>query len=86
MGTVNAIHVSLFSGNFATVYKGRNLVTNLEVAVKKIVKSKVENKRRLKSEVTILAAMQDHPKIVSMYAVFDTDKYLYLVLELCVFQ
>jgi len=72
----------LGSGNFATVYKGRNLVTNLEVAVKKIVKSKVENKRRLKSEVTILAAMHHHPKIVSMYAVFDTDKYLYLVLEL----
>jgi len=69
-------------GYFAVVRKGKNLNTGHEVAVKCIKKKKVEDKKKLQSEVSILASLQEHPNIVTLYGVYDSEKHLYLVLEL----
>ena len=50
--------------------------------MKTIKKAKVGRLETLKREIEILKTM-DHPNIIRLIDVFEDDKYLHLVTELC---
>jgi calcium-dependent protein kinase len=74
----------LGQGAFGKVKKCVNLKTKIVHAVKIMEKSKMDKgeKVRLSYEIDILKNL-DHPNIVKLYEVFEDDKYMYLVTELC---
>ena len=69
-------------GNFAKVKLARHRLTDQEVAVKIIDKSKLDEKKlaKLHREVRIMK-MVHHPNIIKLYEVIETKSALYLVLE-----
>ena len=76
------------SGNFATVKLCVHKETALKYALKIIDKKKYamnssSRKNALMDEVNILTKVK-HPNIIGIREVFDTDKSLYIVLELYV--
>jgi serine/threonine protein kinase len=71
------------SGSFAVVKKVTHKKTKKDFAVK-IIKKKNLNAEELATindEVDILQKI-DHPNIVKLFEIFDTSKFLYMVLEL----
>jgi len=69
------------TGHFAKVRKGRHRKTGQLVAVKIITKPAPHKMKMLKAEVDIMTKL-DHPNVVSLYRVVDTETKLYLVMEL----
>lgn len=75
-------HSELGHGHYGVVRKCQNRVTKEYFAVKTIKKAKVGRLETLKREIEILKTM-DHPNIIKLVDVFEDDKYLHLVTELC---
>ena len=75
-------HSELGHGHYGVVRKCQNRQSKEYFAVKTIKKSKVGRLETLKREIEILKTM-DHPNIIKLYDVFEDDKYLHLVTELC---
>ncbi|MEO0236822.1 MAG: protein kinase [candidate division WOR-3 bacterium] len=80
---------SLGSGSFATVYKGSNLVTKQDVAIKEINLPKLyqfhdyrQIENNLVSEIKIMK-MLNHPSILHLDEVIGSGPYIYLILEYC---
>ncbi|XP_057315201.1 serine/threonine-protein kinase MARK2-like isoform X3 [Hydractinia symbiolongicarpus] len=69
-------------GNFAKVKLAKHLPTGREVAIKIIDKTQLNQTslQKLFREVRIMKFL-DHPNIVKLYEVIETDKTLYLVME-----
>lgn len=69
-------------GNFAKVKLAKHLPTDREVAIKIIDKTQLNQTslQKLFREVRIMKFL-DHPNIVKLYEVIETDKTLYLVME-----
>ncbi|OAD59123.1 Serine/threonine-protein kinase MARK2, partial [Eufriesea mexicana] len=69
-------------GNFAKVKLAKHLPTGREVAIKIIDKTQLNpgSLQKLFREVRIMK-MLDHPNIVKLFQVIETDKTLYLVME-----
>lgn len=69
-------------GNFAKVKLAKHIPTNKEVAIKIIDKTALNpsSLKKLFREVTIMK-MLDHPNIVKLYEVIDSQRTLYLVME-----
>lgn len=69
-------------GNFAKVKLAKHIPTMKEVAIKIIDKTALNpsSLKKLFREVTIMK-MLDHPNIVKLYEVIDSQKTLYLVME-----
>ncbi|KAI2805142.1 MAP microtubule affinity-regulating kinase 1 [Blomia tropicalis] len=69
-------------GNFAKVKLAKHLPTAKEVAIKIIDKTQLNQSslQKLFREVRIMK-MLDHPNIVKLYQVIETEKTLYLVME-----
>lgn len=69
-------------GNFAKVKLAKHLPTMKEVAIKIIDKTALNpsSLKKLFREVTIMKKI-DHPNIVKLYEVIDSQKTLYLVME-----
>ena len=69
-------------GNFAKVKLAKHLPTGREVAIKIIDKTQLNQTslQKLFREVRIMKCL-DHPNIVKLYEVIETDKTLYLVME-----
>lgn len=65
-------------GNFGDVFYGEKNDTNMPVAIKRIEKKL--NSRYLEREINLAKSIQ-HPAIVTTYDIFETNEYLYLVLE-----
>jgi len=72
---------TLGTGHFSKVKLGTHKKTQMKVAIKIIQKPTGSKIAMLKAEVDILTKC-DHPNVVKMYACYETDKILYLVLEL----
>jgi len=69
------------TGHFAKVRKGRHKQTGELVAVKIITKPAPHKMKMLKAEVDIMTKL-DHPNVVRLHKVVDTETKLYLVMEL----
>ncbi|KAK0411354.1 hypothetical protein QR680_005612 [Steinernema hermaphroditum] len=69
-------------GNFAKVKLAKHVPTGLEVAIKIIDKTALNpsSLQKLYREVKIMKQL-DHPNIVKLYQVMETDQTLYLVME-----
>ncbi|XP_050969912.1 serine/threonine-protein kinase MARK2 isoform X2 [Labeo rohita] len=69
-------------GNFAKVKLARHVLTSKEVAVKIIDKTQLNSSslQKLFREVRIMKLL-NHPNIVKLFEVIETDKTLYLVME-----
>ncbi|KAJ1108565.1 hypothetical protein NDU88_005941 [Pleurodeles waltl] len=69
-------------GNFAKVKLARHVLTNKEVAVKIIDKTQLNSSslQKLFREVRIMKVL-NHPNIVKLFEVIETEKTLYLVME-----
>ncbi|XP_039219310.1 serine/threonine-protein kinase MARK2 isoform X9 [Crotalus tigris] len=69
-------------GNFAKVKLARHVLTGKEVAVKIIDKTQLNSSslQKLFREVRIMKVL-NHPNIVKLFEVIETDKTLYLVME-----
>jgi len=72
----------LGEGSFGTVRKCRLLGSNLVCALKTIDKAKLPDATQLRREVDILLDV-DHPHIIKLYDVYEDEKNIYLVSELC---
>lgn len=70
-------------GNFAKVKLARHISTHKEVAIKIIDKTQLNPTSLLKlfREVKIMKLIGDHPNIVKLFQVIETEKTLYLVME-----
>jgi len=71
----------LGQGYFAVVKVGKDLKTGEEVAIKFVKKSLVEREETLANEIDILGAI-DHPHVVGLRAIFDTEEILFIVMDL----
>lgn len=69
-------------GNFARVMLARHLPTGIEVAIKIIDKTQLNSNslEKLFREVSIMKLL-NHPNIVKLFEVIETEKTLYLVME-----
>ena len=72
----------LGKGGFAKVFQIRNKTTNKFYACKKLSKLNINNLAKFQKEIEILVKM-DHPNIVKLYEVFESENSLYLILEEC---
>ncbi|KAL1499336.1 hypothetical protein AB1Y20_011543 [Prymnesium parvum] len=72
---------TLGTGHFSKVKLGINKKTGEKCAVKIIEKPSGSKIAMLKAEVDILTKC-DHPNVVKMYAVYETETHLFLCLEL----
>lgn len=73
----------LGKGNFATVYHAKRKSDNKEFAVKVISKKNLKESelKVVHLEVEIMHKV-DHPNCVRLYEIFETDKKLYMIMEL----
>lgn len=71
-------------GAKAKVYEVQNKKTKDIRACKYLSKSKIKESdlQRFRREIEILMKT-DHPNIIKLYEVFETNKYLYLIMEKC---
>lgn len=69
-------------GHYGVVRKCMHRVTKEWYAIKSIRKSKVGKIEVLKREIEILREV-DHPNIIRLKDVFEDQKYLHLITELC---
>ncbi|CAL6048918.1 Kinase [Hexamita inflata] len=70
----------LGKGAFGTVYKGTNNETGEEVAIKALVKNKVDAKS-LAKEIAVLKKCK-HENIIKFHGCFEDDTYFYVATEL----
>lgn len=73
---------SLGKGSYGSVVSAKDLRTGAARAVKVVYKPKIENITRLKREILIMKRL-DHPNIIRLFEVFEDEKDLFLVMELC---
>eukprot|EP00965_Chrysotila_dentata_P239282 6203006-Pleurochrysis_carterae.AAC.2 len=75
---------TLGQGSFATVYRGQHRGTKRIVAVKAIVRGRLNQKltENLEAEISILQTLQ-HTNVVRLHDVQTTERHVYLVMEFC---
>ncbi|KAJ1561818.1 Serine/threonine-protein kinase, partial [Nowakowskiella sp. JEL0078] len=71
-------------GSFATVYIAKSTTSGRKVAVKSVIREKLNRKlaENLESEIKILRGIQ-HEHIVGLYDIVKTEKHIHLVMEYC---
>lgn len=69
-------------GNFAVVKLAKHVVTNSKVAIKIIDKTQLneDNLKKIFREIQIMSKL-NHPHIVRLFQVMETEKMIYLVTE-----
>lgn len=79
------IGISIGSGAFASVYRATHKSTGYNVALKTYEKKLLTHRSQLMAihrEIYILAGM-DHPNIMNLFEVIDSNSKCHLVMELC---
>ena len=71
-------------GSFASVYRGMHRKSRRVVAVKAIVRARLNRKlqENLEAEISILQSIQ-HDNVMGLYEVQTTERHVYLMLEFC---
>ncbi|AOA62191.1 Serine/threonine-protein kinase [Komagataella phaffii CBS 7435] len=72
-------------GSFANVYKGYNSKTQVSVAIKSVIKSRLRNKKlieNLEVEISILKNLK-HPHVVALLDCEQSKHYFHLLMEYC---
>lgn len=72
----------LGEGSYGTVCRAKCKKSQSIRAVKTIQKKQVKDQLRTKQEIDIMKCM-DHPNIVKLFATFEDNRNIYLVMELC---
>ena len=72
----------LGKGGYGKVFQVKNKNTNKLYACKKLSKLNIKNVKKFQNEIEVLMKM-DHPNIVKLYEVFESDNSLYLIMEEC---
>jgi len=72
----------LGSGATATVFRAKNKRTGQDVALKAMCKDRIQDEQMLRNEISIHKAT-DHPNILRLLEIFEDEKNLFLVTELC---
>ncbi len=62
------------------MFKGIQKATNQQVAIKVIEKKTVTDEDQFRNEFKILMEL-DHPNIIKLYEIYETEEFLYLVQE-----
>ena len=70
------------SGGFSRCLQVKNKNTGLLYACKELPKKKLSDYEGLMREVNLMIQL-DHPNIIKLYEVYETDKNIYLIMELC---
>ncbi|KAA8912823.1 hypothetical protein TRICI_003366 [Trichomonascus ciferrii] len=79
------IGVEIGRGSFASVYKGEYGDDRRAVAVKSVLRAKLNKKllENLETEIAIMKEMSKHPHIVSLIDYQQTNTHFHLVMEYC---
>lgn len=75
---------TLGQGTFGKVKLGIHVLTGEKVAIKVLEKDKIKDKsdiERITREITILKMIR-HPNLIQLYEIIETDKQLYLIMEM----
>ena len=70
------------TGGFSRCYKVKNKTTGVSYACKELQKTKLSDYEGLMREVNLMIKL-DHPNIIKLYEVYENEKYIYLIMELC---
>ena len=70
------------NGTYSKVYIVQNKTDLKSYCCKEILKTKVTDLAKFKNEINILSKM-DHPNIIRLYEIFEDDRYISLIMELC---
>lgn len=73
---------SIGGGRFGKVYEVQNKKTLETFACKKVSKSNLLNLIKFKDEISIMSK-SDHPNIIKLYQIYESNRSLYLIMELC---
>ena len=70
------------SGGFSRCLLVKNKTTGLQFACKELPKKNLSDYEGLMREVNLMIKL-DHPNIIKLYEVYENDKNIYLIMELC---
>ena len=70
------------AGGYARCLKVKNKITNQFYACKELQKNKLSDYNSLKREISIMIKL-DHPNIIKLYEYYETETFIYLIMELC---
>lgn len=86
LGDYVYINKSIGKGSFSRVYKGKNMITNKDVAIKKIKVNKLGKQllNRLNMEIDLMKKL-NHENIIQLYDVLQSNnkKYTFIIMEYC---
>lgn len=77
-----AIQATLGEGAYARVFQIQNRFTHEMYACKELQKSKITDLEETNKEIDLLCTL-DHPNIIKLYEVYETEDFIYLVMERC---
>ena len=72
----------LTNGTYSKIYVVQNKKDFKLYCCKEILKSKIADLAKFKNEINILSKV-DHPNIIRLYEIFEDDRYISLIMELC---
>ena len=70
------------SGGFSRCLLVKNKLTKQSYACKELAKKSLSDYDGLMREVNLMIKL-DHPKIIKLYEYYETEKHIYLIMELC---
>ena len=69
-------------GRYSKCFRAKNKETGHYFACKELEKGNLTDYDTLMSEIEILSKL-DHPNIIKLFEIFENEKYIYLIMELC---